>query len=66
MFVPSLPKSPVSSPCIGVCELDAAGLCIGCRRSGDEIAHWLRLSEAQRRHLMDQVLPARAVAEPSA
>ena len=26
-----------TSPCIGVCELDNAGVCIGCNRTIDEI-----------------------------
>jgi predicted Fe-S protein YdhL (DUF1289 family) len=25
------------SPCIGVCQIDEAGYCIGCGRSADEI-----------------------------
>lgn len=49
----------VLSPCIGLCRLDAAGLCVGCRRNVDEIMHWRDYDEARRRHIMDQVLPAR-------
>ena len=32
------------SPCINVCRLDARGLCVGCLRSGEEIARWLAMS----------------------
>ncbi len=53
----------VLSPCTGVCTLDDAGLCRGCRRTGDEIAAWTRLDDAARLHLMDVVLPARPAAE---
>jgi predicted Fe-S protein YdhL (DUF1289 family) len=49
----------VQSPCIGVCTLDYQGLCDGCLRSGDEIAAWLSMDDAQREHMMDTVLPAR-------
>ncbi len=49
----------VLSPCTGVCALDEAGLCRGCRRSGDEIAAWAALDDAARLYLMDVVLPAR-------
>jgi predicted Fe-S protein YdhL (DUF1289 family) len=49
----------VLSPCIGVCALRADGLCGGCLRTMDEIAAWSRLSDAQRLHLMETVLPAR-------
>jgi predicted Fe-S protein YdhL (DUF1289 family) len=52
-------SSAVLSPCIGICELDAAGYCAGCHRSGDEIAGWLGLHPQQRQQLMDHVLPAR-------
>jgi uncharacterized protein len=50
---------PVLTPCIGVCTLDPDGFCDGCLRSGDEIAGWLSMDDAQRLHLMESVLPAR-------
>jgi predicted Fe-S protein YdhL (DUF1289 family) len=39
---------PILSPCIGVCRLDAHGLCEGCHRTADEIAHWISYSDEQR------------------
>ena len=37
------------SPCVGVCTLDqATGWCLGCGRSGDEVARWIAMSEAER------------------
>lgn len=48
------------SPCVGICRLEADGLCAGCHRSGEEIAAWAGMSEAQRWRFMDEVLPARA------
>ncbi|HET6545416.1 MAG TPA: DUF1289 domain-containing protein [Rhodanobacteraceae bacterium] len=63
-----MPPQPISSPCTGVCRLDANGLCEGCLRSGDEIAGWLAMSEDQRVHIIDDVIPsrkaARRLAEP--
>lgn len=56
----SSPQKPILSPCIGVCRLDSAGLCEGCHRTTDEIAHWISYSDAQREHLMANVLPQRA------
>lgn len=50
---------PVLTPCIGVCTLDPVGYCDGCLRTGDEIAGWMSMSDAQRLHMMDVVLPAR-------
>lgn len=32
---------PIVSPCTGVCTLEAeSGLCVGCLRTGEEIAAW--------------------------
>lgn len=49
----------IETPCQNLCVLDrVSGLCIGCGRSGDEIANWLILSPAERKAVM-QALPAR-------
>ena len=53
-------STPVLSPCIGLCEIAADGLCAGCHRSLEEIARWTGLGDASRQQLMDVVLPARA------
>lgn len=53
------PPQPVLTPCIGVCTLDAAGMCHGCFRSVDEITRWGAMGDAERQHFMDVVLPAR-------
>ena len=52
----------VLSPCIGVCSLDAAGLCEGCQRNTSEIARWSQMSDDERLHLMEVVLPGREAA----
>jgi predicted Fe-S protein YdhL (DUF1289 family) len=49
----------VLSPCIGICTLDAQGLCEGCHRSAGEIARWSQMSDDERLRLMTQVLPVR-------
>lgn len=37
------------SPCVGICQLDdATGFCVGCGRTGSEVADWLAMSDAQR------------------
>lgn len=51
----------ILTPCIGVCVLDAQGLCEGCHRSGDEIARWSQMGDAERLRMMEDVLPAREV-----
>jgi predicted Fe-S protein YdhL (DUF1289 family) len=54
--VPDLSQSPVPSPCISVCQIDAAtGWCAGCLRTIDEIATWSALDDEARRHVWMQL-----------
>lgn len=49
----------VTSPCVGLCRLDAAtGFCLGCARTGEEIAEWRDQTDAWRAAVWDD-LPAR-------
>jgi uncharacterized protein len=43
----------VASPCRDICQLDAAGVCIGCGRTGFEIGEWLQASAERRRQICD-------------
>lgn len=52
-------SNAILSPCIGICVLDAQGLCEGCLRTGDEIARWSVMGDAERARVMEQVLPER-------
>jgi len=45
-------EAAVPSPCIGICRLDAQELCVGCRRTIDEIAEWSRASAARRGEIL--------------
>jgi predicted Fe-S protein YdhL (DUF1289 family) len=50
----------LQSPCIKVCQMDPQhGLCLGCRRTLDEIARWGSMTDAERERILGQ-LPARA------
>jgi predicted Fe-S protein YdhL (DUF1289 family) len=43
-------ESPVPSPCISICRMDAAtGFCEGCFRTLDEIADWAMMRDGERR-----------------
>jgi predicted Fe-S protein YdhL (DUF1289 family) len=53
------PYRAVLSPCVGICSLDAQGLCEGCHRTTAEIARWSQMNDDERLHLMDIVLPRR-------
>jgi len=50
---------PVDSPCVDICRLDDDGYCVGCFRTGQEIADWLAYSPEQRLDIIKR-LPARA------
>ena len=38
----------VESPCVNICRLNSECFCVGCGRTGEEIAQWLAASESQR------------------
>ena len=49
----------VLSPCVNVCVLDGeTGWCIGCGRTGDEIATWTTCGDVERKAVLDR-LPER-------
>lgn len=46
----------VPSPCVNICDLDpATGWCIGCGRTGDEIAAWTVVGDAERQAILDRL-----------
>ena len=47
-------QAPVRSPCVSICALDEDDICTGCQRSGMEIATWGRMSEVQRRDVLQR------------
>jgi predicted Fe-S protein YdhL (DUF1289 family) len=49
----------LETPCVNICLLDdESGLCVGCGRSGNEIARWVEMTPEQRRAIM-ATLPKR-------
>jgi predicted Fe-S protein YdhL (DUF1289 family) len=54
------PARRVLSPCIGICMIDpkGSGLCLGCKRTVEEIGRWAMLDDIERQKILDQ-LPAR-------
>jgi predicted Fe-S protein YdhL (DUF1289 family) len=46
----------MNSPCIKVCAMDPQrGLCLGCRRTLDEIARWCSMSDAERNLILSEL-----------
>ena len=51
--------STIESPCVKICVIDPdSGYCIGCGRTGEEIARWIALDPVSRRQVID-TLPDR-------
>ena len=40
------------SPCVGICTLNRAGVCVGCGRTLDEIAAWPSAGDARREQIV--------------
>ena len=52
-------RDEVDSPCVKICIVHPESrLCLGCRRSIDEISRWSRMTAAERREIT-AALPAR-------
>jgi predicted Fe-S protein YdhL (DUF1289 family) len=47
--------APVDSPCIKVCVLDDQQVCIGCKRTLDEIVAWGSLSDDARLNVLERL-----------
>ncbi len=50
----------IPSPCVGLCELGPDGFCVGCLRTGEEIARWMSMNDSERRWMMEHTLAERA------
>lgn len=59
-------RDEIESPCIKLCVINPeARICMGCYRTGDEIAAWSRMTPEMRRDIMT-TLPERASTLPRA
>ncbi len=48
----STTEKPVASPCVNICALDEADICIGCQRSATEITRWTLMDSRERREVL--------------
>ena len=47
---------PIQTPCTEICTIDPrSGLCLGCRRTLDEIARWTLLTDQERARIMAEL-----------
>lgn len=47
------PEPPVS-PCVQICTLDDANVCVGCYRSLQEIGDWSRMTAAEQQAVIER------------
>ena len=49
-------RDEIESPCVSICLIHPeAKLCIGCLRTGEEIARWSALTSEERREIMSSL-----------
>jgi predicted Fe-S protein YdhL (DUF1289 family) len=49
-------RNEVESPCVKICVIHPeARICVGCRRSMDEIARWSAMTSKERRAIMAEL-----------
>ena len=61
----------LGNPCIGICQTDERGYCLGCFRSRQERFNWQKMTNAERQEVLRlsrdrSRRKRRSVAEPSA
>lgn len=46
----------METPCVQICVIDPlSGFCIGCGRTGEEVAGWIRMTPEERRLTMESL-----------
>lgn len=56
-------SDPVPSPCVQKCRLSPyTGLCLGCFRTGNEIACWITMPDAVKREVWARLAERRGEA----
>jgi hypothetical protein len=53
-------QTAIISPCVGVCRIGGAGLCLGCARTLKEIGTWSYLSDQGRVAVMKELAARKA------
>jgi predicted Fe-S protein YdhL (DUF1289 family) len=45
----------VESPCVKICQLDTNMVCIGCKRTAEEISVWTIITDVERKHILENI-----------
>jgi hypothetical protein len=49
-------QTPLPSPCVSVCQLNAESQCLGCFRTGVEISYWSQSNPTQQLQIWQNVV----------
>lgn len=60
-----MPNAP-QSPCIGLCQLDASRVCLGCGRHIDEVVEWAFVDEARKQEILSNARRRISLIRPGA
>ena len=54
--LPVWKRDEIESPCVEICVIHpTTRLCLGCARTGDEIARWSAMTPEERRQVMEEL-----------
>ena len=45
----------ISSPCVQECTINHMGVCVGCRRTLEEITDWYKLTDLEKQTVLDNI-----------
>ena len=45
----------ITSPCVGICQLDKEKVCIGCYRTSEEITYWRIYTKEERAQALTKI-----------
>jgi predicted Fe-S protein YdhL (DUF1289 family) len=48
----------IPNPCKSICRLNEQGICVGCRRTREEIASWSKLTNEQKQVIVKRISSA--------
>lgn len=46
-------EQQIASPCVGICKVEE-GTCTGCLRTLDEIRDWTKMTDEERKQIMER------------
>lgn len=45
----------IENPCLSICRYDDDNICIGCRRTKPEATTWWRMTEEEKKQVMENI-----------